>query len=155
MLADYLVGPTSPLYKELVLDKQLAQQIGSDFTIHRDPHLFSLVAVLQEEKNRDAVRAAFNAAVKELVTGKVDAKRVEDIKSNTRYGLLMSMETAKAVATQLSWYAGIYGTPDALARHYQKVSEVKPGDLIAFAKKYLTAANRTQLSLTPKAGGQK
>lgn len=155
VLADYLVGPTSPLYKELVLDKQLAQQIGSDFTIHRDPHLFSLVAVLQEEKNRDAVRAAFNAAVKELVTGKVDAKRVEDIKSNTRYGLLMSMETAKAVATQLSWYAGIYGTPDALARHYQKVSEVKPGDLIAFAKKYLTAANRTQLSLTPKAGGQK
>jgi zinc protease len=67
----------------------------------------------------------------------------------------MGMETAKSVATQLSWYAGIYGTPDALARHYQKISEVKPRDLVTFAKKYLTAANRTQLTLTPKkAGGQ-
>ncbi|WNG45264.1 insulinase family protein [Archangium minus] len=156
VLADYLVGTTSPLYKQLVLDKQFAQEIYSDFTIHRDPHLFSLVAVLQEEGHRDAVRSAFNAAVRELATGKVDAARVEAIKSNTRYGLLMGMETAKSVATQLSWYAGIYGTPDALAQHYQKVSEVKPADLIAFTRKYLTAANRTQLSLTPKkAGGQK
>ncbi|PTL77920.1 pitrilysin family protein [Vitiosangium sp. GDMCC 1.1324] len=156
VLADYLAGPTSPLYKELVLDKQLAQEIGGDATIHRDPHLFSLVAVLQEERYEGAVRSAFNAAVKELATGKVDAARVEAIKSNTRYGLLMGMETAKSVATQLSWYAGIYGTPDALARHYQKVSEVKPADLVTFARKYLTAANRTVLTLTPKtAGGQK
>jgi zinc protease len=156
VLADYLVGPTSPLYKELVLDKQFAQDIGSDFNLHRDPHLFSLVAVLQKEENRAAVANAFNAAVKELATGKVDASRVEAIKSNTRYGLLMGMETAKSVATQLSVYAGIYGSPDALARHSQKVSEVKPTDLIAFAKKYLTAANRTVLTLSPKtAGGQK
>ena len=90
-----------------------------------------------------------------FATGKVDAGRVEAIKSNTRYGLLMSMETAKSVATQLSWYAGIFGTPDALGRHYQKVSEVTPANLVTFAKKYLTAANRTQLTLTPKkAGGQ-
>ena len=156
VLADYLVGPTSPLYKELVLDKQVAQEIGSDFSLHRDPHLFSLVAVLQDEAGRAPVRTAFNAAVKELVTGKVDAARVEAIKSNTRYGLLMQLETAKSVASQLAWYAGIYGAPDALARHSQKVSEVKPSDLVAFARRYLTAANRTVLSLTPApAGGQK
>ncbi|HYO56913.1 pitrilysin family protein [Archangium sp.] len=150
VLADYLVGPTSPLYKELVLDKQLAQELGSDFAIHRDPHLFSLVAVLQEEDHRAAVRSAFEAAVKELASGKVDAGRVESIKSNTRYGLLMGMETAKSVATQLSWYAGIYGTPDALAPHYQKLSQVKPADLVSFARKHLTDSNRTQLTLTPK-----
>ncbi|ATB27703.1 M16 family metallopeptidase [Melittangium boletus] len=156
VLADYLVGPTSPLYKELVLDKQVAQEIGSDFSLHRDPHLFSLVAVLQDEAGRAPARTAFNAAVKELVTGKVDAARVEAIKSNTRYGLLMQLETAKSVASQLAWYAGIYGSPDALARHSQKVSEVKPSDLVAFARRYLTAANRTVLSLTPApAGGQK
>jgi zinc protease len=154
VLADYLVGPTSPLYKELVLDKQLAQSLYGDYLIHRDPHLFGLGAVLQEEGHRPAVRAAFNAAVKELASGKVDAARVEAIKSNTRYGLLMGMETAKSVATQLSVFAGIYGTPDALGRHYQKVSEVKPADLVTFARKYLTAANRTVLTLTP-AGGKK
>ncbi|EPX62847.1 hypothetical protein D187_006257 [Cystobacter fuscus DSM 2262] len=156
VLGTYLVGTTSPLYKELVLDKQLAQDLDGSTTPHRDPHLFSISATLQKEENRAAVRSALNAAVKELVTGKVDAARVEAIKSRTRYGLLMNMETAKDVAQQLSWYAGIYGTPDALARHAQKISEVKPGDLVAFARRYLPAANRTVLSLTPKqAGGQK
>ncbi len=156
VLADYLVGPTSPLYKQLVLDKQLAQVVTSDYGIHRDPNLFSLVAVLQEPGHRDAVLSAFNAAVKELATGKVDAPRVEAIKSNTRYGLLMGMETAKSVAQQLAWFAGVYGAPDALASHYQQVSDVKPSQLVSFAKKYLTAANRTQLTLTPPAaGGQK
>ncbi|WNG29354.1 insulinase family protein [Cystobacter fuscus] len=156
VLGTYLVGTTSPLYKELVLDKQLAQDLDGSSTPHRDPHLFSVSATLQKEANRAAVRSALNAAVKELVTGKVDAARVEAIKSHTRYGLLMNMETAKDVAEQLSWYAGIYGSPDALARHVQKISEVKPGDLVAFARRYLPAANRTVLSLTPKqAGGQK
>jgi len=154
VLADYLVGTTSPLYKELVLDKQLAQQLYGDYSIHRDPHLFGLVAILQEEGHRAAVRSAFDAAVKELASGKVDAARVEAIKSNTRYGLLMGMETAKSVATQLSWFAGVYGTPDALARHYQKVSEVKPTDLVSFARKYLTQSNRTVLTLS-SAGGKK
>ncbi|HZH78459.1 MAG TPA: pitrilysin family protein [Archangium sp.] len=154
VLADYLVGTTSPLYKELVLDKQLAQSLNSDYFIHRDPHLFGLVATLQQEGHRPTVRAAFDAAVKELASGKVDAARVEAIKSNTRYGLLMEMETAKSVATQLSLFAGIYGTPDALARHYQRVSEVKPTDLVSFARKYLTPSNRTVLTLTP-AGGKK
>ena len=153
VLADYLVGPTSPLYKELVLDKQLAQEIGSDFSIHRDPNLFSLVAILQEERHTAAVRSAFGNAIKDLATGKVDAPRVEAIKSHTRYDVLMHMETAQSVASQLAWYAGIYGTPDALARHLQKVSEVKPSDLVTFTRKYLTAANRTQLTLTPPSAG--
>ena len=154
VLADYLVGPTSPLYKELVLDKQLAQVIASDYSEHRDPYVFSLYAVLQDEAGRPAVRAAFDAAVKELASGKVDAARVEAIKSNTRYGLLMGMETAKSVATKLSWFAGVYGTPDALAHHYQKVSEVKPTDLVSFARRYLTHSNRTVLTLS-SAGGKK
>jgi zinc protease len=156
VLADYLVGTTSPVYKELVLDKQSVLELAGDPSLHRDPHLFELVAVLNDEKALTPVRSTLNAALKELVTGKVDAARVEAIKSNTRYGLLMGLETAKSVGTQLAWYAGVYGAPDALARHYQKVSEVKPGDLVAFARRYLTAANRTVLTLsTAPAGGSK
>lgn len=156
VLVEYLVGPTSPVYKELVLEKQAAQRVGSDYSPHRDPHLFTLYAELQDESHRSTVQAAFNKAIKQLATAKVDAERVEAIKSNLRYGLLMNMETAKDVALHVAWYAGIYGSPEALALHYQKVSEVQPADLVAFARKYFPAANRTILTLTPKpAGGQK
>ncbi|MBF5044503.1 insulinase family protein [Aggregicoccus sp. 17bor-14] len=148
VLQAYLVGPTSPLYRTLVLEKQLAESIGSDWGIHRDPHLFTLTATLKDEKGRDAVEEAFGQAVRDLATGRVDAARVNAIKSNLRYGQLMGLETANDVGVALAYYAGVYGAPDAFARHQQALSQVKPQQLIEFAKRYMPAANRTILSLT-------
>jgi zinc protease len=88
----------------------------------------------------------------------VDAKRLEAIKSNLSYSLPMGLETAKDVGGTLAWYAGIYGTPDAVATHYQNISKVTPTQLVDFAKEYMAAHNLTVLSLTPKAaaaGGKK
>jgi zinc protease len=155
VLTAYLVGPTSPLYKELVLQKQLAESIGSDYFPHRDPGLFTLTALLKDDASRAPVNAALTKAVAELASGKVDAPRVEAIKSNLRYGLLMGLETANDVAGALALYAGIYGTPDALERHFQHVSQVKPEQLVAFGKQYLKDTNLTVLTLASTAGGKK
>ena len=151
VLQAYLVGPTSPLYKQLVLEKQLAENIGSDYFIHRDPHLFSLTATLKEERARAPVEAAFKKAIRDLVTGRVDSARVDAIRSNLRYGQLMELQTAKDVGTSLAYFAGVYGSPDAFARHAQALSQVKPRQLVEFAKRHLTANNRTVLSLTSRA----
>ena len=154
MLAAYLVGPTSPLYKELVLEKQLAESIGSETYPHRDPSLFTLDATLKAEQHRAAVDTALLAAVRELASGKVDAARVKAIQSNIRYGLLMNLESPDDVAGQLAFYAGIFGTPDGLSRHLQNVAKVQPEQLVSFAKHYLVQSNLTVLTLTPAAGGK-
>jgi zinc protease len=155
VLAAYLVGPTSPLYKELVLEKQLAETIGSDFYPHRDPHLLTLAATLKSEEHRATVGAALTRAVRELASGKVDATRVKAIQSNLRYSLLMNLEAPDDVAVQLAWHAGIFGTPDSLSRHLQNVARVQPEQLASFAKTYLTDSNLTVLTLTPANGGTK
>jgi zinc protease len=153
VLVAYLVGPTSPLYKELVLEKQLAESIGSDYYPRRDPGLFTLTATLKSEEGRASVEAAITRAVRELASGKVDAARVKAIQSNIRYGLLMRLETSQDVADQLSWYAGIFGTPDGLSRHLQNISRVQPEQLVSFAKRYFTDPNLTVLTLKPANGG--
>jgi zinc protease len=84
----------------------------------------------------------------------VDAARVKAIQSNIRYGLLMGLESPDDVALQLGWYAGIFGTPDALARHLQNVAKIQPEQLVSFAKRYLADSNLTVLTLTPAAGGK-
>src|SRR5262249_22612950 len=146
-----LVGPTSPLYKELVLEKQLAEQIGSTYGDHRDPYLFGLAAVLKEEGHRAAVDAAFDREVKALAAGKVDAKRVADIRANLRYSFLMGLETADEIGNALAFTAAVLGAPDALDRFYRRFEEVQPSHLVDFAKKYLTDKNRTVLTLKAKA----
>jgi len=150
VLGAYLVGPTSPLYKELVLDKHLAESIGTRFYDHRDPHLFALQAILTQEKSRERVAVAFEAAVQQLVDGEVDPPRVEDIKSNLRYGLPMTLETADQVAEQLASHAAVYGVPNALELHYQNLVRVRSADLVGFAKRYLRDSNGTVLTLTSK-----
>lgn len=152
-LGSYLAGPTSPLYKELVLEKQLAESIGAGASEHRDPYLFQFGATLKDEKHRAEVQAAWDKALAEVAAGKVDKKRVDDIKKNTRYGLIMGFETAPDVAQSVAWYAGIFGAHDAIEQSMQNLVKVKPADLTAFAKKYLTEKNRTTLTLAAPADG--
>ncbi len=87
---------------------------------------------------------------RDLVTGKLDKKRLEAVKQNLRYGLLMGLESADDVGTQLGYLAGVMGTPDGLNQYYQRMSEVTPAQLQTFAKQYMTAKNRTTLTLSYK-----
>ncbi len=155
VLASYLAGPTSPLFKSLVLDKQLVESVGNDFQDHRDPNLFGLTATLKDEANRAEVNTALEAAVAEVVAGKVDPKRVDEIKDHLRYSLPMSLETHDEVAQHLAVLGGILGSPQAVELRQRAIVQVKPADLIAFAKKHLILNNRTTLIFNvavPKAG---
>jgi len=151
VLASYLAGPTSPLYKELVLEKQLVEQVGAFYNEHRDPYLFPVGAMLKDESNRVAVDAAMDREVKALASGKVDKKRVADIRANIRYAFLMGLETADDIAGALAYTGAVFGAPDALDRYYRRFDEVQPQHLVDFAKKYLTEKNRTVLTLKSKA----
>ncbi|MBX5482045.1 MAG: insulinase family protein [Myxococcaceae bacterium] len=151
VLAAYLVGPTSELHKELVLDRQLLESITSWYYPHRDPNLFTIDATLKDEKNREAALDRINKAIRDLVSNRVDGKRVEAIKSNARYGILMNLESPDDVAGQLAQFIGVYGDPMALEKHLQNIAMVKPQDLVQFARRYFIARNRTEISLVPVA----
>lgn len=155
VLAAYLVGPTSELHKELVLDKQIAEDIGSWYYPHRDPNLFTIDVKLKDEKYRPQVMAALNKEIKGLVTGRVDKKRVEDIKANARYSVLMQLESPDDVAGTLAQFIGVYGDPNAVEKHLQNIDKVTPNDLVQFARKYFPARNRTEITLTTTDGGAK
>jgi zinc protease len=148
VLSAYLVGPTSELHKKLVLEQQIVEELSSWYEPHRDPFIFVLDARLKDEKFRPRVRAAFDRAIRDLVDGRIDKKRVEDIKSHLRYTFLTGLESADQIAGKLAAFIGIYGEPDAVERHFQNVRKVKPGQLVAFARQYFTARNRTEVTLT-------
>ncbi|MBK7865322.1 MAG: insulinase family protein [Archangiaceae bacterium] len=154
IIAEYVAGPTSPLYKALVLEKQLTESVEPDYGLHRDPHLFGVFAVLREESKRAEVDAAILAAVKELSAGTIDAKRLQGIQDHLRYDLLMRLETPDAIAEALARSAGILGKPDALETLQSKLIAVKPADVQAYAKKYLTDEARTTLVFEAPGGAK-
>jgi zinc protease len=155
VLAEYLAGSTSPLYKSLVLEQQLAERLGPSFTDHRDPNLFGVEARFKDEARRASIVAAIREAAQAVAEGKVEAQRLTDIKDHLRYGLVMGLETQDDVAVTLAWNAGILGAPDAVETMYQQLATVTAKDLTDFAKKHLTEQNLTTLVFTVDAGGAK
>lgn len=148
VLAQLLAGPTSALYKDLVLDRQLVERLGPSFDLHRDPYLFGIEARLKDEAARADVDRAIQAAIDALVKTPPDEKRVADVRDHLRFDLLMQLDSPAEIAETLAWHTGILGAPEALEQLQQHLRTVSAAELVAFAKKHLIAKNRITLEFT-------
>ncbi len=144
-----LFGRPSALYRELVLERQLVQEIGGDFQPHRDPYLFGYELVLKSEAAEEPARAAVDRALADLAGGKVDARALADVKANVLASLVMQTDTPYRTGVWLLYYAALTGDPGWLDAVMGRVASVSPDDLVAFARRFLVARNRTTVVVAP------
>jgi zinc protease len=153
MLHQLVLGESAPLYKRLVIDAARPVDFGSwEEYYHRDPELFIVLGELKDAKDIDRTVDDVQAAFDELAAGKVDAKRLEEIKSYTRYHTIMRLDTVASVAYFLADFVAMTGDVNAAEAFLQRIGEVTPADVTRVAKTYLGAANRAVVTLTPKGG---
>jgi zinc protease len=104
---------------------------------------------VKDAKSLKAVEHAVLMEVKALAGGRVDAKRMEAVRSNLRYSNIMGLEKADSVALSLVANTALTGDTDFLNREFEALAAAKPGDLPGFAKKYMLDVNRTAVTLLP------
>jgi len=138
-----LFGRPSALYRELVLEKHLVEELGGEFQPHRDPYLFGYQAILKSAAAEAPTRAATERAVAEVAAGRVDEGLLADVKSNLLATLLLQTDTPYRTGIWLVYYGAVTGDPGYLDRVVQRVKAVSPQDLSAFAQRWLVPANRT------------
>lgn len=143
VLADLAFGETSEIHKELVLDKRWVQYIYASPATDRDPGLWSIGAMVTDPSKTEAVLERIDAAVAQYRDTPVDAARLDRVKSNMKYGYLMSLDTPAAVAGSLARTIGITGDPHTDDQVYATLAKVTPEDVQAAAKKYLDKRRRT------------
>jgi len=149
----YLFGPTSPLYQSLVLGRQLVDSMDATYGDRRDPYLFGVLLRVKDAKNLKVIESAVLAEIKALAGGRVDAKRMDAVRSNLKYSNIMQLNKADSVALSLVLNTTLTGDVDFLNKEFEALASLKPGDLQTFAKKYLLDANRTTVTLAT--GGAK
>lgn len=147
LLNAYLFGPTSTLYQQLVLGKQLVDSIDASYYDHRDPYLFGALLRVKEPANAKAVEALVLREVARLAAGAVDAKRLAAVRANLKYTNILGLDKADSLAVTLAQTTAIDGDVNYLNKLYAQVDALKPLDLVLFAKKNLTDANRTTVTL--------
>lgn len=153
ILGPYLFGESSPLYRDLVLGRQLAEGVRSQYLDTREPRLFYFLATLKSEAALPEVEKSMALAITELAAGTVDQRRLDDVKSNLRYSMMMSLETPGQLAEALALSAAPTGDPQSLNALYDRIAATTAAELAAFAKKYLVARNRTTISLARRLPG--
>jgi zinc protease len=147
-LSQYLFGPTSPLYQDLVLGRQLVDSLRPSADTSRDPSLFGVIARVKKSADLQEVENTINKEVQRLAAGEVDVKRLDAVRSNLKYGTILRLDTADRLAVTLAVMTAPTGDLDFINKLYARVDKITPKELTAFAKKYLTDGNRTTVTLT-------
>ena len=147
-LFDLGFGPTSDLYKKLVETEQKVDAIQPNVDMNEDPELVGAFARLKKGADPVYVRDEILRTVVALRDAPVDAKRLAEVKSNARYGLVRGLDDTERIAGLLARYVRLRRSYGAINDYYRLVDSRTPADLQAAAKTYLTDSNLVLTTLS-------
>jgi zinc protease len=152
VLSQVAFGETSPLYQDLVIEKQWVDFLSAGAVDQADPTLYIIVTRVRQPEKLAQVREAILGQVVSLHTESIAEDRLSSTKSHMKYRFLMSMNTADAVASTLSHYLALTGDPETVNRVYELYDSVSSEALQKAASKYFKPEARTIVTLRPAPG---
>jgi zinc protease len=137
-LMDLTFGPTSDLYRRLVEREQKVDQLFPYFPPEQDPSLATVLARVKKVEDAQYVRDAILAALEQVRSTPVDAKRLADGQANARYGFVRGLDNTEAIAGTLARFVRFRRSFDTLNNLFRVYASLTPDDLLAVAKQYVT-----------------
>ncbi|HSB63633.1 MAG TPA: pitrilysin family protein [Thermoanaerobaculia bacterium] len=150
-LFDLSFGPTSDLYKKLVEKEQKLDALQPSVDINEDPELPGVFARLKKGTDPVTVRDEILRTVAALRDEAVDPKRLAEVKSNARYGLVRGLDDTERIAGLLARFVRIRRSYGTINTYYRLIDALTPADLQAAARTYLTDANLVLTTLSKDA----
>src|SRR5688572_17787137 len=150
---DLAFGQTSDLYKRLVEQEQKVDQMFFFGGPNVDPTLFTVFARVKNPADAVYVRDAILQTFADLRSKKLDAKRVEDAKSNARYSFVRALDNTESIASTLASFAHFERSYGTVNRYFAQLATITPDVIQKVAQKYFTDKNLvvTTLSQQPLA----
>lgn len=150
LLAD---GRTSRLYKKMVIEKQIATEVGT-FSApgSRYPNLFIISATPRSPHTSAELETAIYEELERLKTEPMDPADLQKILNRLEFEEFRQMGSNGGLARNLTEYEAVAGSWRYLIEHRQKVSTVTVMDVVNVARKYFTRENRTVGFITKKKG---
>jgi zinc protease len=138
MLFDLYFGPTSDLYKRLVQQEQVVDQLAAFKPTSVDPELPTISARVKKLEDAVAVRDAILKTMAQAKATPIAADRLREAKSNVRYAFARTLDNTDTIAAVLSRYVRIRRSYSTLNDFYARLASLTPDDLQAAARKYFT-----------------
>jgi zinc protease len=138
VLMDLYFGETSDTYKRLVEQEQKVDGLFTDNPGNVDPSLTGVYARVKKMDDALSVRDDLLKTFAQARSVPVDAKRLEDAKSNARYALVRSLDNTERIAATLARFVRYRRSYDTLNNLFRVYQALTPDDLTAAARRYFT-----------------
>jgi zinc protease len=143
VLNTILFSQNSKLYKKLVVEEQKLRFLGGSAMDSRDPYLINIQASFINKDDYQYVRDEITKAIDEIKKNGVDAKLLEETKSNLKYSYAMGIDNPDAIANSVSHYIYLTGDSESLNRAYALYDKVTIKDVKMVADKYYVDSGLT------------
>lgn len=144
-------GRTSRFHKSLVIEKQLATDVGVfDAPGSRYPSLFVISANPRAPHTTKEVEEAILAELERLKNEPVAERDLQRILNKNEYEESRRMGTNGGLARNLTEYEATAGNWRYMIEYRQKIAAITPADIQRVAQKYFTRENRLVGFITKK-----
>jgi zinc protease len=145
-------GKTSRLYKRLVYDLQIAQDVSVRQGSSQLASHFSIVATAQPTHTAEELRTAIDAELARLLSGGISDGELARAKIGYLSGTLFELEKVSSRANTLNEYNQMTGDPGYLPKDFLRYTEPTAEQVVNAARRWLPLDRRVVAIVTPKKG---
>jgi predicted Zn-dependent peptidase len=150
-----LGGRTSRLYQKLVVEDQIALNVGSlnGFPGDKYDNIFLLYALTAPGHTVEEIAAACQQALRQLQQTPVTAEELDRVKTQARAGLVRSLASNSGMASLLAEYEAKTGSWRNVFTELEAIQAVTAADVQRVARAMFQPNNRTVGKLLPAPAG--
>jgi predicted Zn-dependent peptidase len=143
-------GKASRLYKALVYDRAIAQEVEASQNTMDLGSYFSIESIAQPGVKLDDLEAAIDAEVARLVATPVSVEELQRAKNQYETAFVSRLQSVSERASLLNRYEASIGDPGFAEKDLQRYRDVTPASLQATLKRVLDPGARVVLRVIPK-----
>jgi zinc protease len=142
-------GRSSRLYKTLVYEKQIAQDVTAYQQSLQLQSVFQIDATARPGHTAEELEAAIDAEIVKLASGPPDAGEMERAKNAFETNIVSGLESISGLAHRLNVYNHYLKTPDYLQQDFARYAPVTAAQVQAFARDQLRKNARAIVYAVP------
>ena len=143
-------GKSSRLYRKLVYEMQIAQDVGMSNESSKLDGMIVLTSTAKPNIKPSAIAAEFRTAIADVANNGVTDREITRVKNGVRAGLLDQLSSVLGKADRLNYYNYFAGTPDFIAKDLARYEKLTTADVQRVAREYLAGKPKVVLTVVPE-----
>jgi zinc protease len=142
-------GRSSRLYKKLVYERQIAQDVSAVQQSFGIRSMFQIDATARPGKTAAELEKAIDEELALLVKSGIDARELERARNTIETNIVGSLESITGLADRLNWYNHYLKAPDFVQKDFERYGAVTAAGVQAFARDQLRSNARAVIHAVP------